>query len=111
MQILNRPHQSGKFNFTTQFPHYKEVLYRPQFGGRRLGRPVIFDMDMSVGDFLALFYLLKVPIEVINLKVNTLLATVWKVLMHLSTFRLAIKVTFYLLNCGHGIQSKCCIFI
>lgn len=30
----------------------------------------MFDMDMSAGDFLALFYLLKVPVEVINLKVK-----------------------------------------
>lgn len=29
----------------------------------------MFDMDMSTGDFLALFYLLKVPVETINLKV------------------------------------------
>lgn len=27
-------------------------------------------MDMSAGDFLALFYLLKIPVEVINLKVE-----------------------------------------
>jgi hypothetical protein len=27
-------------------------------------------MDMSVGDFLALFYLLKVPVEEINVKVS-----------------------------------------
>jgi hypothetical protein len=26
-------------------------------------------MDMSAGDFLALFYLLKVPVQVIDLKV------------------------------------------
>lgn len=30
----------------------------------------MFDMDMSAGDFLALFYLLKVPIEEIYLKVT-----------------------------------------
>ena len=29
----------------------------------------MFDMDMSAGDFLALFYLLKVPVQVIDLKV------------------------------------------
>jgi hypothetical protein len=34
-----------------------------------LGKPVVFDMDMSAGDFLALFYLLKVPVQVIDLKV------------------------------------------
>jgi inosine-uridine nucleoside N-ribohydrolase len=35
-----------------------------------MGRPVIFDMDMSPGDFVSLIYLLKAPIEVINLKVQ-----------------------------------------
>ena len=30
----------------------------------------MYDMDMSAGDFLALFYLLKVPVEEINLKVT-----------------------------------------
>lgn len=29
----------------------------------------MFDMDMSAGDFLALFFLLKVPVEVITIKV------------------------------------------
>ncbi|KAJ6725354.1 INOSINE-URIDINE PREFERRING NUCLEOSIDE HYDROLASE FAMILY PROTEIN [Salix purpurea] len=28
-----------------------EVLYRPDFGTKRLGKPVVFDMDMSVGRF------------------------------------------------------------
>jgi hypothetical protein len=70
IQVLNDPQQSGRFNFTTQFPHYKEVLYRPDFGTKGLGKPVVFDMDMSVGDFLAIFYLLKVPVEEINVKVS-----------------------------------------
>ncbi|KAB5545451.1 hypothetical protein DKX38_013563 [Salix brachista] len=69
LDVLNDPRQSGRFNFTTQFPHYKEVLYKPDFGTKRLGKPVVFDMDMSVGDFLALFYLLKVPVQEINVKV------------------------------------------
>lgn len=30
----------------------------------------MIDMDMSPGDFLALFYLLKVPVEVIDIKVK-----------------------------------------
>ncbi|KAJ6904047.1 hypothetical protein NC651_021255 [Populus alba x Populus x berolinensis] len=68
LDVLNHPHQTGRFNFTTQFPHYKEVFYKPDFGTKRLGKPVVFDMDMSAGDFLALFYLLKVPVEIINLK-------------------------------------------
>ena len=70
LQALNRPQDTGRFNFTTQFPYYyKEVLYKPDFGSKKLGKTVVFDMDMSAGDFLALFYLLKVPVEVINLKV------------------------------------------
>lgn len=32
----------------------------------------MIDMDMSAGDFLALFYLLKVPVEVIDIKVEFL---------------------------------------
>ncbi|KAF9678091.1 hypothetical protein SADUNF_Sadunf08G0175800 [Salix dunnii] len=70
LEVLNHPHQTGRFNFTTQFPHYKEVFYRPDLGTKRLGKPVVFDMDMSAGDFLALFYLLKVPVEIINLKAS-----------------------------------------
>lgn len=70
MKVLNRPQQTGRFNFTTEFPYFKEVFYKPNFGTRKLGKPVVFDMDMSVGDFLALFYLLKAPVEVINLKVS-----------------------------------------
>lgn len=68
-QVLNRPQNKGRFNFTSQFPYYKEVLYKPDFEGKKLGKIVVFDMDMSAGDFLALFYLLKVPVETIYLKV------------------------------------------
>lgn len=70
MQVLNLPQQCGRFNFTTQFPYYEEVFYKPDFKNRKMGKPVVFDMDMSVGDFLALIFLLKVPVEVINLKVS-----------------------------------------
>lgn len=70
IQVLNDPNQTGRFNFSTQFPHYKMVFYRPDFDNKVLGKPVVFDMDMSAGDFLALFYLLKLPVEFINLKVN-----------------------------------------
>lgn len=69
MQVLNRKEQTAKFNFQTQFPHYKEVIYKPDFTGRQRGKNIVFDMDMSAGDFLALFYLLKFPVEDINLKV------------------------------------------
>ena len=86
MQALNAPHHKGRFNFTTQFPYYKEVLYKPDFGSKKLGKPVVFDMDMSAGDFLALLYLLKVPVEVINLKVE------WSFIFHVS---LAPGFTFF----------------
>ncbi|GAV63368.1 IU_nuc_hydro domain-containing protein [Cephalotus follicularis] len=77
LDVLNRPEHSGRFNFTKQFPYYKEVLYKPDFGTKKLGKPVVFDMDMSAGDFLALFYLLKVPVEVINLKAIIVSPTGW----------------------------------
>ncbi|XP_074592724.1 nucleoside hydrolase 3-like isoform X3 [Curcuma longa] len=68
LDVLNFNHHSGRFNWTTQFPYYRETLYEPNFAGRTRGRPVVFDMDMSAGDFLALFYLLKAPHEMIDLK-------------------------------------------
>ncbi|KAM4116217.1 hypothetical protein ACB094_02G033500 [Castanea mollissima] len=77
LDALNRPQHTGRFNLTTQFPHYKEVLYKPDFRSIKLGKPVVFDMDMSAGDFLALFYLLKVPVEVINLKAVIVSTTGW----------------------------------
>ncbi|XP_044484801.1 uncharacterized protein LOC123210486 [Mangifera indica] len=77
LDVLNQPQHSGRFNFSTQFPYYKEVFYRPDFGGKKLGKPVVFDMDMSAGDFLALFYLLKVPVEAINLKAIIVSPTGW----------------------------------
>ncbi|XP_030507362.2 nucleoside hydrolase 3 [Cannabis sativa] len=77
LNVLNAPQNSGRFNFTTQFPNYKEVLYKPDLKKRRLGKPVVFDMDMSAGDFLALLYLLKVPLEVINLKAIIISPTGW----------------------------------
>ncbi|KAF3457284.1 hypothetical protein FNV43_RR01941 [Rhamnella rubrinervis] len=77
LDVLNHPHQTGRFNFTTQFPYYKEVVYKPDFGNKMLGKPLVFDMDMSAGDFLALFYLLKVPVEVFNLKAIIVSPTGW----------------------------------
>ncbi|KAM7463005.1 hypothetical protein LguiA_031126 [Lonicera macranthoides] len=77
LDVLNRPQQTGKFNFTTQFPYYKDTLYTPDLRGKKLGKNLVFDMDMSVGDFLALFYLLKVPVEVINLKAILVTPTGW----------------------------------
>ncbi|CAN0898573.1 Nucleoside hydrolase 3 [Linum grandiflorum] len=77
LDVLNHPKQAGKFNFTTQFPYYREVLHKPDFGNRRLGKAVVFDMDMSPGDFLALLYLLKAPVEVIDLKAIIVSPTGW----------------------------------
>ncbi|CAJ2634443.1 unnamed protein product [Trifolium pratense] len=77
LNVLNQPQHAGKFNFTTQFPYYKEVTYKPDFHDKLLGKPVVFDMDMSTGDFLALFYLLKVPVEVIDLKAIIVSPTGW----------------------------------
>ncbi|KAF7813701.1 putative hydrolase [Senna tora] len=77
LNVLKQPEQAGRFNFTTQFPYYKEVTYKPNFQNKRLGKPLVFDMDMSAGDFLALFYLLKVPVEHINLKAIIVSPTGW----------------------------------
>ncbi|KAK9933622.1 hypothetical protein M0R45_020810 [Rubus argutus] len=77
LDVLNSPEQTGKFNFTTQFPFFKEVAYKPDFRNTKLGKSVVFDMDMSAGDFLALLYLLKVPVEVINLKAILVTPTGW----------------------------------
>ncbi|CAD5185186.1 unnamed protein product [Musa acuminata subsp. malaccensis] len=68
LDVLNVHHRSGRFNFTTQFPFYREILYKPNRTNRTLGRPVVLDMDMSAGDFIALIYLLKAPVEIVDLK-------------------------------------------
>ncbi|XP_021290582.1 uncharacterized protein LOC110421333 [Herrania umbratica] len=77
LDVLNRPEHAGRFNLTTEFPYYREVLHKPDFKNKKLGKPVVFDMDMSAGDFLALFYLLKVPVEVLNLKAILVSPTGW----------------------------------
>ena len=69
LQALNLRENSGSLNFMAQFPFYREILYKPDFKNKKIGPPVIFDMDMSPGDFISLIYLLKAPIEVIDLKV------------------------------------------
>ncbi|XP_009774488.1 nucleoside hydrolase 3-like isoform X2 [Nicotiana tabacum] len=76
-QVLNQRENTGRYNFSTQFPYYKEVLYKPDFRGKHLGKNVVFDMDMSAGDFLALFYLLKLPVQEINLKAIIVSPTGW----------------------------------
>ncbi|KAJ4955250.1 hypothetical protein NE237_012033 [Protea cynaroides] len=77
LDVLNLPQGTGRFNFSTEYPYYKEVEYKPDFGKRKLGKPVVFDMDMSAGDFVALIYLLKVPVEVMNLKGILVSPTGW----------------------------------
>lgn len=77
LDVINCPEQTGRFNIASQFPYYNEVTFRPDFARRALGKPVIFDMDMSPGDFLALFYLLKLPAELIDLKGIFVTATGW----------------------------------
>jgi inosine-uridine nucleoside N-ribohydrolase len=74
---LNRPEETGRFNFSSQFPYYKEELFRPDLSKTRPGKPVVFDMDMSAGDFLSLFYLLKVPVDKIDLKAIIVSPTGW----------------------------------
>ncbi|CAL4893511.1 unnamed protein product [Urochloa decumbens] len=69
LEALNLRENSGRFNIKTQFPLKREALYNPDFiKNQKVGRPVIIDMDMSPGDFVSLIYLLKAPIEVIDLK-------------------------------------------
>jgi hypothetical protein len=67
---MNIPKQAGRFNISTQFPYYRETFYIPDSPNLTRGKPVIFDMDMSAGDFLSLIYLLKSPLESIDLKVS-----------------------------------------
>ncbi|GKU85596.1 hypothetical protein SLEP1_g245 [Rubroshorea leprosula] len=77
LDVINLAQHTGRFSFTTEFPYYREVFYKPDFRTKKLGKPVIFDMDMSAGDFLALFYLLKVPVQVIDLKAIIVSPTSW----------------------------------
>ncbi|XP_020878603.1 uncharacterized protein LOC9307918 [Arabidopsis lyrata subsp. lyrata] len=78
LEVLNRPGETGRFNFSTQFLYYREELFIANLSNTQLGgKPVIFDMDMSAGDFLSLFYLLKVPVEIIDLKAVIVSPTGW----------------------------------
>ncbi|KAL3380361.1 hypothetical protein AABB24_000812 [Solanum stoloniferum] len=77
LDVLNQRENSGLFNFSTQFPHYRGELHKPDFRGKHLGKNVVFDMDMSAGDFIALIYLLKLPVEEINLKAIIVSPTGW----------------------------------
>ncbi|KAJ7520484.1 hypothetical protein O6H91_19G008000 [Diphasiastrum complanatum] len=73
---LNKWSQRGRFSFKTDFPNYKRVFYQKHDSSIR-GKPVVFDMDMSPGDMISLFYLLKAPVELIDLKAVTVTATGW----------------------------------
>ncbi|KAG5628029.1 hypothetical protein H5410_013247, partial [Solanum commersonii] len=77
LDVLKQRENSGLFNFSTQFPHYRGELHKPDFRGKHLGKNVVFDMDMSAGDFIALVYLLKLPVEEINLKAIIVSSTGW----------------------------------
>nr|VDD19826.1 unnamed protein product [Brassica oleracea] len=77
LEVLNRREETGRFNLSTQFPYYREERFTPDLSTTQLGKPVIFDMDMSAGDFLTLFYLLKVPVEIIDLKAIIVSPTGW----------------------------------
>ncbi|CAM0955553.1 unnamed protein product [Alopecurus aequalis] len=68
LKVLNLAENSGRFDIKSQFPFYTEALYKPDFLNKSSGKLVIFDMDMSPGDFISLIYLLKTPAEVIDLK-------------------------------------------
>ncbi|XP_019172881.1 PREDICTED: uncharacterized protein LOC109168323 [Ipomoea nil] len=79
LDVINRNEQSSRFSFATEYPYYnhEEVVYKPDLWGKQVGKNVVFDMDMSAGDFLALFYLLKLPVEDINLKAILVSPTGW----------------------------------
>ncbi|KAI7725151.1 hypothetical protein M8C21_013897, partial [Ambrosia artemisiifolia] len=57
LKVLNQPQNQGRFNFTSQFPYYKEVLYKPDFKGEKLGKTV--------------------PVKTINLKAILVTPTGW----------------------------------
>ncbi|KAL4377025.1 hypothetical protein GQ457_02G035390 [Hibiscus cannabinus] len=77
LHVINSPERTGRFDIRRQYPFHKEVLYKPDFGKRMRGKPTVFDMDMSAGDFLALLYLLKLPVELIDLKGILVSPTGW----------------------------------
>lgn len=77
IERLNAQKHAALYNFETQFPCYKEVLYKAQVPNRSMGKSVIFDMDISPGDIITLLYLLKLPRKIIDLKAITVSATGW----------------------------------
>ncbi|KAH7296329.1 hypothetical protein KP509_26G019400 [Ceratopteris richardii] len=77
IQSLNDPKHKAIYNFEAQFPCYKEVLYKANQSSNMFSRSVILDMDMSPGDIITLFYLLKLPRHTLDLKAITISATGW----------------------------------
>ncbi|KAB2630111.1 hypothetical protein D8674_007630 [Pyrus ussuriensis x Pyrus communis] len=77
LDVINRPKKTGRPNIRTQLPLHEIVLRKPNFGRKLMGKNLVFDMDMSAGDFLALLYLLKLPVERINLKGILVSANGW----------------------------------
>ncbi|KAM3410422.1 hypothetical protein ACQJBY_002559 [Aegilops geniculata] len=68
LEVLTLRDNTGRFDITAQFPFYREVLYKPNFVNKSRGKATILDMDMSAGDFVSLIYLLKAPVDEIDLK-------------------------------------------
>ena len=81
---------------TTEFPYYRVTFYKSNFADKPKGKPVIFDMDMSAGDFLSLIYLLKAPTDLINLKVQFSLRNtyIYSVIAYLYVVRNLIAIFF-----------------
>ncbi|KAI5083931.1 hypothetical protein GOP47_0000100 [Adiantum capillus-veneris] len=77
IESLNDPKHTGLYNFETQYPCYKEVLYKAKELDNNAGTPIIFDMDISPGDIITLLYLLKLPRNILDLKGITVSATGW----------------------------------
>ncbi|XP_068341526.1 nucleoside hydrolase 3-like [Pyrus communis] len=77
LDVINRPKKTGRPKIRTQLPLHESVLRKPDFGRKLMGKNLVFDMDMSAGDFLALLYLLKLPVERINLKGILVSANGW----------------------------------
>ncbi|XP_048424411.1 uncharacterized protein LOC103962891 isoform X7 [Pyrus x bretschneideri] len=77
LDVINRPKKTGRPNIRTQLPLHESVHRKPDFGKKLMGKALIFDMDMSAGDFLVLLYLLKLPVERVNLKGILVSANGW----------------------------------
>jgi len=85
-QVLNLPKKHWPFQHKYTVPYYREVLYKLDFMNVSRGKPVIFDMDMSPGDFVSLIYLLKEPRHEIDLKVREIYVPNYKMLQLIMRF-------------------------